>query len=315
MKLHLDHTPAQPGFEIGHASTLFLIGSCFSENIGARLQEHKFNTFSNPSGILFNPLSIHQSLSACLEQETIPEKYLLERGGTALSFLHHSSVNKPTAKELTAAIQEGNKTAHTFLKAADYLIITFGSAYYYHHKQLDTAVANCHKQPGHLFEKRLINTSEIISLYSALLEDLPAFNPKLKVVFTVSPVKYLRDGLVENNISKSTLLLSVHELTKRFSHCFYFPAYELVNDDLRDYRFYKPDMAHPSEQAIDYVWQKFSGCFFSEKTIDLNQRIAKLNAALNHRELHTNAAEAMKLKEFISRQKAEIAALAPELKF
>jgi hypothetical protein len=311
MKFHLNHTPADQGFKISHADTLFLTGSCFSENIGKLLHDSKFKTYSNPSGILFNPLSIYNSLDAMLHLKPFDENYLLARGDQYLSYLHHSSISRPGKAELAEAIRSENITAHNFLKHSNYLIITFGTAYYYRHLALNAAVANCHKQPGNLFEKKLVEVPGLVTLYSNLIQQLQSFNPKLKLIFTVSPVKHLKDGLIENNISKATLMLAIHTLTQHHTNCFYFPAYELVNDDLRDYRFYKADMAHPNELAIEYVWQKFSGCYFSDATQDLNQRILRLNMALNHRNLHNNSDESEKLKAFISRQKEEIRKINP----
>ena len=306
MKFHLDHIPAKPGFEIDHASKVFLTGSCFSENIGRLLQEHKFKTYANPSGILFNPVSIYHTLKNSIQLNTFDEKYLLNRGDLFLSYLHHSSVNSTDKNALTAKINAENETAHAFLKTADHLIITFGSAYFYEHINLNAAVANCHKQAGSLFEKTLPDANDIVCMYAELVKELQRFNPSLKLIFTVSPVKHLKDGLVENNLSKATLILSIHKLTGLFDNCFYFPAYELVNDDLRDYRFYKEDLAHPNEQAIDYVWQKFSGCFFNADTLQLNQKINRLNLAMSHRDMHGNIEESQKLQEFIARQKEEI---------
>lgn len=315
MKFHLDHIPAKPGFEIDHASKVFLTGSCFSENIGHLLKEHKFAAYPNPSGILFNPVSIYQTLKNSIHLTTFDKKYLLNRGGIFLSYLHHSSVNSADKEALAAKINAENEAAHAFLKNAGYLIITFGSAYFYEHTGLNAAVANCHKQAGNTFEKKLADASDIVYMYAELIKDLQQLNPSLKLIFTVSPVKHLKDGLIENNLSKATLLLSIHKLTGLFHNCFYFPAYELVNDDLRDYRFYKADMAHPNELAIDYVWEKFSGCFFNAKTLQLNQKINKLNLAMNHRHMNGNSEETEKLQDFITRQKEEIRKLNPGIEF
>ena len=167
-------------------------------------------------------------------------------------------------------------------------------------------VANCHKQPQQIFEKNILAVNEIVSAYSGLIKKLQSFNQKLKIIFTVSPVKYLKDGVIENNLSKSVLTIAIHELIKQHKSCYYFPAYELVNDDLRDYRFYKEDLAHPNDLAINYVWEKFSDTCFNQKTILLNKEINKLNLALNHKEMNTGSLEQKKLQDFISKQKEEI---------
>lgn len=315
MKLHLDYIPEKPGFYVSHSDRIFLAGSCFSENIGNLLEQHKFNVLSNPNGILFNPLSIATSLDNIINIEPADEKLFIERDGMFFSFLHHSSVNAHSKKELTDKIDLQNQDSLEFLKSVTQIVITFGTAYYYYHKTLNKTVANCHKQAQQVFEKRLLSVKEITTVYDKLLAQIHAINPNINIIFTVSPVKYLKDGVVENNLSKSVLLLAVHELVKQRSNCFYFPAFELVNDDLRDYRFYKEDMAHPNEQAINYIWGKFSECFFEKETIRLNGEIHKLNLALGHRKLHESKNGNKKLDDFISKQKAEIFKLNPAIVF
>ncbi len=309
MKLHLNHIPLKPGFEINHSNKLYLSGSCFAESIGGLLQEHKFETQVNPSGILFNPLSIYTNLADCLAQKQFDSNYLIEKGGEYFSFLHHSSVNNFSKDKLAEKINQTNSAVFKFIKEADYFIITFGTAFYYKHVALNTCVANCHKQSGNTFEKKLLTVGEITEQYHQLLNELAKINPKLKIIFTVSPVKYLKDGVEENNLSKATLLLSIHELIKNNVNCFYFPAYELVTDDLRDYRFYKEDLAHPNEIAIKYIWDKFSETYFNDKTKLLNQKINKLNIALNHKMLHNNTEESAKFKKHIEELNQEIKTL------
>lgn len=313
MKFNLNYTPQKPGFEINHSQKLLLTGSCFSENIGEWLKKYKFNVLNNPSGILFNPLSIYVQLKNCIANSKINPSQIIERGGEHFSFLHHSSVKESSAKSLVNEINIANELAHDFIKTSDFLCITFGSAYYYEHKQLNTVVANCHKQAGTLFEKKLVTVEEIINCYSEILDELKTLNPKIKVLFTVSPVKYLKDGIIENNLSKSTLILSVQQLVKKYSNCFYFPAYELVTDDLRDYRFYKEDLAHPNEQAVQYVWDKFSQTYFSDKTNLLNEKIGRLNTAQNHRMLHNNPEEIKKFKKHISELTEQILEIDPSI--
>lgn len=315
MRFHLNYIPQKPGFQIRHSDKIFLLGSCFSENIATKLQEQRFPTHSNPNGILFNPLSLAGSLEQLLSQKPPDEKFMIERDGVFFSYQHHSSIHDDDKQDLKKKINRLNKAGAEFLHQTDYLFITFGSAFVYHHIALNEPVANCHKQPGSSFEKRLLTVQQITETYSELIKKLRTFNPKLKLVFTVSPVKYLKDGVVENNISKSTLLLSVHEFVKKFDSCFYFPAFELLNDDLRDYRFYKADLAHPNDLAIDYVWNKFSECFFSESTLLLNKQIQALNQALNHRKLIANSEEAIKLNDFILKQKELIRKTNPEIDF
>ncbi|MBA3680471.1 MAG: GSCFA domain-containing protein [Bacteroidetes bacterium] len=315
MKFHLNYTSPKFDFEIDHNQKIFLIGSCFSENIGNLLDQHKFKAYSNPSGILFNPASIHQNLVDILNLKDLSDNYILTRDGIYYSYLHHTSINAPTANKLKEKADLETQKAHTTLKESDHLIITFGTAFFYHHLTSGQVVANCHKQPQQIFEKNLLAVNELVSAYSGLIKKLQIFNPKLKIIFTVSPVKYLKDGVIENSLSKSALILSIHELIKQHKNCYYFPAYELVNDDLRDHRFYKEDLAHPNELAINYVWEKFSETCFSPKTLALNNQINKLNLALDHREISAGSQEQQKLQEFIAKQKEEIKKLYPKIEF
>lgn len=306
MKLHLDYTPAPATFEITHKHRLLLSGSCFSQNIGALLTAHRFNTLCNPHGVLFNPHSLADSLRQLLNAGAPDTNLFLQRGNRHYSYLCHSAVQGANHELLAETLQAINLEGQNFLKSADVLVITFGSAYAYRHKLLDVIVGNCHKQAPALFEKELLSTAHIVQHYTALVAELQNFNPELKIIFTVSPVKHLRDGLVENTLSKATLLLAVHQLVKQCRACYYFPAYELVTDDLRDYRFYKEDLAHPTEQAIHYVWEKFSTCFFGEKTLRANARIAQLNRALQHKGSGNNPAEEAKLKQHLEQLTLEI---------
>jgi hypothetical protein len=314
MQFHLNYTPRESNYKLDHSKKIFLSGSCFSENIGEKLQERKFDVLSNPAGILFNPASIANYLQGVIANEFNEEKFLLERDGLYYHWMYHSSIHGNDKNEITEKIIFLKKQAHEFLKEADLLIITFGSAFVYRHLQLNRTVANCHKQPQHHFEKRMLGVEQIVRNYSVLVQHLQLFNPNLRILFTVSPVKYLKDGIEENSRSKATLLLSAHELVTKFSNCFYFPSYEIINDDLRDYRFYKEDLAHPNEQAVEYVWQKFSECFFGKRTFDLNEKISRLHRVLSHRIMNTESTENKKLDEFVQNLREELLHHEPILK-
>lgn len=315
MQFHLNYTPPKFDFTIDHHSKVFLIGSCFSENIGTLLSDYKFKTHSNPNGILFNPLSIFNCLNNIIDDKPFDENLILKRDDIFYSYLHHSSINSSNENDLKENINSENKKAHQFLNECDQLIITFGTAFLYQHIALNKTVANCHKQAATAFEKKCISVTEIIESYSVLIQKLQKFNPKLKLIFTVSPVKYLKDGIVENNLSKSTLILAIHELLIQNNNCYYFPAFELVNDDLRDHRFYKENLAHPNELAINYVWEKFSASCFNEKTMAINKQINKLNLAIDHREMNAGTQEKLKLQDFIAKQKEELKKLDPQINF
>ena len=222
MKFHLNYTPAKASFQISHKDSLLLVGSCFSENIGNLLRDSKFNASVNPGGILFNPSSIYSFLNAALNDEKIDENLLLERDGLFYSFLHHSSFSSSSKNELIEKINTETSNTNLFLKSTKVLIITFGTAFIYRHYKLKQTVANCHKQPTDTFTKELSEVDQIVDLYSNLIEKIKKINPSLKIIFTVSPVKHLKDGVELNNLSKSTLLLSIHKLVAQIKDCFYF---------------------------------------------------------------------------------------------
>jgi hypothetical protein len=274
--------------------------------MGNRLSNLRFNVSVNPNGILFNPVAISNCLSAAINQSQANEDHIISRDGLFFSYDHHSSFHSESRTELADKISKTNNTTLTQLTSCDYLFITFGTAFVYTLRGREHTVANCHKQPSSTFSKRLLEPEEIVNIYSDLIHELAQINPDLQIIFTVSPVKHLRDGVEQNSLSKSTSILAVHKLVARFNRCSYFPAFELVNDDLRDHRFYEKDLAHPTEVAIDYVWDKFIDCYFSDETKALNGQIEKLNLAEAHKPLfHTKDPDAA-LQEFILKQKEEI---------
>lgn len=285
MRFHLDLDTGLSPASIQHRQSLLLMGSCFTEHIGKRLGDLKFDCSSNPFGMVFNPESMQQALTRLLENKPFGEDELMEQQGSWLSLDTHTSFTKSSKEELLAQLNAVVAQWHTKLKTADWLMLTFGSAFYYEHQEQKRIVANCHKLPAKQFSKKMADPTAIIDSYTALLQKLRELNPGLKVMITVSPVKHLRDGVVENSLSKAVLSVAAHGIVKANDLCFYFPAYELVNDDLRDYRFYEADMAHPNQQAIDYVWQKFSGSFFDPASRPLLDRLAALNTAFRHRPL------------------------------
>jgi hypothetical protein len=285
MRFHLDLDTGTGPAAIQHRQKLLLTGSCFTEHIGQRLSDLKFDCHANPFGIVFNPESIRLALTRLLENRPFGESGLMERQGSWFSLETHTSFTKASKEELLATLNSLVAAWHGYLRTADWLILSFGSAFYYEHRELQRVVANCHKLPAKQFTKLMADPSAIIASYNELLKSLRSLNPDLKVMLTVSPVKHLRDGVVENNLSKAVLTVAAHGIANANEHCYYFPAYELVNDDLRDYRFYEADMAHPNQQAIDYVWQKFSGSWIDPAARPLLDRLAALQAAFRHRPL------------------------------
>ncbi len=219
MKFFLDHTPEKAQNGISHQSHILLLGSCFAENIGQYLLDLKFKTVVNPDGILFNPISIAKSLQAALNNEEVTESLLLQRDNVYCSYLHHSSISATDKGSLISKITASRKATNAFLKGAEFLILTFGSAFAFYHAATKQPVANCHKQPAAMFGKKLLRPEDIVSEYSQLIANLQKYNPNLKIIFTVSPVKYLKDGVEQNSLSKATLLLSVDLLVIAFEYC------------------------------------------------------------------------------------------------
>ena len=274
-----------------HSDKLLVMGSCFAEHIGGRLEQMKFRTVVNPYGVLYNPLSIAEALTRLIEQRPFTEEELHEfPDGGWNTWLHHSRYSHPDKQEALLAINTNMKKAWCQLTEANTLIITLGTAWVY--KLADTAmvVGNCHKVPERSFTRQRLQVREIVEALDAVIHRISKINPKLRVLFTVSPVRHLKDGLHGNQLSKSTLLLATDELCKLHpERCHYFPAYEIVMDELRDYRFYAEDMHHPSAQAIDYIWLRLAQCAFSTQTMQYLKEYEPIRKGLLHRPLQANA--------------------------
>lgn len=299
MNFHLQF-PIKPFSEkINYKQKMLFVGSCFAENIGELMQEQKFNAMLNPHGILYNPISLSVSLNRYINNEKLNETDLFFANELWNSWEHHSRYSNSSKQDCLNTINREIQQAHEQLKNANWLFVTFGSAYVYKHIERDSYVGNCHKVSQKKFEKKLLSAEEIVKEYTKLLERLKKNNPSLKTIFTVSPVRYIRDGMVENNLSKAHLLSAVHELVNKHSNCFYFPAYELVMDDLRDYRFYKSDLVHPNEQAIEYVFEKFREVIFDDETNLLYAEIKNIINAKKHRPVNEQAEAHKKFKNNI----------------
>ena len=280
MKFRTELTIPPLPFQIEHNHNIMLLGSCFSDHIGQFLFRGGFPVLSNPFGTLFNPFSIANSLRMSMLPERFSEDYIYQHEQWWVSFAHHGKFSKPTREALVAHIHTELEQSRQFLQKADFLFLTFGTAFYYVFKNRDLLVANCHKIPAKEFEKKRAAIAEIVTLYRELLQELKTFNPKLKILFTVSPIRHLGDGFHENQLSKSILHLSVDELLQCES-CYYFPSYELLLDDLRDYRFFAQDLCHPSPSAIEYICEKLMQTLCSPKTIE---KISQAERALKAKE-------------------------------
>lgn len=274
---------------ITHHHELLLVGSCFTENIGEKLNHYKFSTLQNPHGILFNPVSVAEALTDYVENKLYTEEDLFYLNEAWHSWKHHSRFSGVTKEDALQKINSSIAAAHQFLKTTDYVFITLGSAWVYilTEKAIiarkGAVAANNHKAPADWFRRRLMTPEEVLQALDNMIHRLFRFNPTLKIIFTISPVRHLREGAVENNRSKAALIQAVHHLVDKFDKLYYFPAYELVIDDLRDYRYYAEDLVHPNYFATQYVWEKLMNACMDEKTKRLMEEIHTINLAYHHK--------------------------------
>jgi hypothetical protein len=271
---------------IRYEDKILLTGSCFTEHIGGALRDWKFRTLQNPNGILFDPASVASSLISYIEPRCYTEDDLVFSNELWQSWQHHSVYSQVDRAECLRGINASQVRAHGFLREADWLIITLGSAFSYRLADGGMAVANCHRAPGQTFQKHLMTIEEIHTVLDGCLHQLLYFNPRLRVIFTVSPVRHIRDGVVDNNRSKARLIETVHHLVGKWDRLYYFPAYELVIDVLRDYRFYDVDMVHPNYPATAFVLEKFVRHCIDEPGQRLLEEVRKIVTARRHRPLH-----------------------------
>ena len=268
---------------IRHSERIALFGSCFAENIGKLLTENTFRCDVNPFGILYNPMSIAEALRQVLAKKEYGEADLFYAGGEWHSWLHHSDFSSDALDDCLAGINGRIRTLSDALPETDWMVVTWGTAYVYSLQATRQVVGNCHKQPDKLFFRRRLRVDEIVDTWKALLAALKEVNPKLKVLFTVSPIRHAKDGMHGNQLSKSTLLLAIDALCSDCPDCHYFPSYEIVMDELRDYRFYADDMLHVSGKAVEYIWSCFARCYFDKETRQVMDAWEEIRKGLEHK--------------------------------
>lgn len=283
MKLMLDIDIKSPKEKITYSDKIFLIGSCFTEHIGKRLEELKFSMLQNPNGILFDTLSVSKSLNSYVDLKKYGKADLFYLNELWQSWNHHSAFSGLDAAEVVYKINASQQKAHEHLKSCNWLFITLGSSFSYRLNENQQAVANCHRAPGQWFNKHLLSVEETMSALGESIEKLLVFNPGLKIIFTISPVRHIRDGVVENSRSKARLIEAVHSLVEKYGHIYYFPAYEIVIDVLRDYRFYDIDLVHPNYAATEFVFEKFQQSFIDEDALALMEEIKKISNGYKHK--------------------------------
>lgn len=268
---------------IVYSDKLLLIGSCFTEHISDRLSQHKFRVLQNPHGILFNPLSVAQSLDGYIDGKRYEQSELFLLNELWNSWDHHTRFSHTSVQAALDGINRSQEAATEFTRKADWIMITLGSAFQYFLKENGKHVANNHRAPAQWFEKRLLPIDEITAALSSTIEKLHAANPFARILFTISPVRHIRDGVVDNNRSKARLIEAVHQLCDKYAQAFYFPAYELVIDILRDYRYYDIDFVHPNYMATSYVWEHFAGACIAKDATGLMQQVHEIMTARAHK--------------------------------
>ena len=281
-KVHI----ASPKKSINYQEKIILMGSCFSENIGQKFTNAYFQTIQNPFGILYNPASISAAINTILSDKLFTKDRLTQHNDLWHSPLHHGIFSDSNQENCLKKINKSLIAAREFISETDVLILTFGTAWIY--EQNGEVVGNCHKIPAQQFTRRRLSCEEIVSDYKKLIGRLLKLQTKMRIIFTVSPVRHWKDGAHENQLSKSTLHLAIDELCRIFPDtCTYFPSYEIVIDELRDYRYYSEDMLHPNSIAVNYIWERFSEIYFDEESTKQKKELEQLHRDLTHRPIHS----------------------------
>jgi len=304
MKLYTSVDIAPSSKKIAYNDKILLLGSCFADNIGAKFGEHYFQTTVNPFGTLYNPASIRRSIDLSLSRNN--EHYMLQHNGLWHSMMHHGRFSHPDKDVLIARCEESQTLLRTALRDATTIIVTFGTSWVYRMDHM--VVANCHKMPAERFNRYCMSDSEIIESWFPLLDQIP----NKHWIFTVSPIRHIKDGLHANHLSKANLLHAIDVLianardlnpTSTYS---YFPAYEIMLDELRDYRFYAEDMVHPSQVAVDYIWQRFVDTYMTADTKNEMRTLHQLWCDRHHLLLHPDSDDAKKFVAKIEQRTQEL---------
>ena len=291
--------------KIGIEDCIFSIGSCFATEMHEKFSQGQIQSLNNPFGTIFNPFSIFQAIQQIYDAKEYQEKDLILANENYISLDHHSSFDSRYAHKSLDKINQNIEEANQFLQSTNFVIITFGTSYIYEFLPQNRLVANCHKIPQKFFEKRFLSHHELTDSINKTIEILKDIcKDDVQILFTVSPVRHTKDGIVENQLSKSKLLTAIHESISGKENCSYLPVYEILMDDLRDYRFYKDDLIHPNSQAVQYIWEKFGNAYFSEEVKDFITENYKIKAALEHR---PNDEKSPKYLEFLEKLKEKIA--------
>lgn len=304
--------------QIDYDSNVLLIGSCFAQNIGRKLDYFKFPIVQNPFGILFNPVAIENVIANAISGVDYTEDDIFEHQGLWHCFDAHSSISSDTKESTLNNLNAALGLMRKQLSKASHIVITLGTSWVYQLKQTDHIVANCHKIPQSEFDKRLLSVEEVIKCLMTIFKLIKHVNKNVAIIYTVSPVRHLKDGFVENTISKSHLITGLHQtlsFKNRPTGLSYFPSYELMIDELRDYRFYDRDMLHPNDLAIEYIWERFQQVFISQNSFPVMKEIDQIQKGLLHRPFNQNGEQHQLFLERLKQRIGTLQKTYPAIRF
>lgn len=302
-------------FLIDYSSKLVSLGSCFAENMGDKFDYYKFSTITNPFGIIFNPISLEKIILRSIHKKYFTEKDIFFHNEVWHCYEVHSELSNPDKAEFLTTLNQLIDTTNWHIEKATHCLITLGTSWVYKHIESDALVANCHKVSQKQFVKELLSVADVEASLKRIVSEIQVVNPNCKFIFTISPVRHSKDGFVENNVSKSHLITALYQFLSNTTSSIYFPSYEIMMDELRDYRFYAEDMLHPNQTAIDYIWMKFSENYINETEFETMQHVSEIQKALNHRPFNPNSESHLKFQDNLKQKVNAIVAKYPEMKF
>ncbi len=296
----------QPHNQIDYNSNILMLGSCFSENIGEKFNYFKFQSLQNPFGILYHPVAIENLILNAINEKVYGDSDVFYHNERWHCFDAHSDLSRNSKENLLKALNQAIKTTNQQINKSTHIIITLGTAWAYRFIETDTIVANCHKIPQKKFLKKIQSVKTIIESLEAVIEQIKSINPKASILFTVSPVRHIKDGFVENTQSKSHLISAIHQVVEPGKNIHYFPSYEIMMDELRDYRFYTADMLHPNHTAINYIWERFRSVWISTNENNTMQEVDSIQKTLNHRPFNPESEQYKDLIKQLDQRKNEL---------
>jgi hypothetical protein len=298
---------------IDYNSKVFLLGSCFAENIGEKFDYFKFQQYVNPFGILFHPIAIHNLVSNALQGKKYTEDDVFINNEQFHSFDAHSKLSQHTKSLLLHQLNAASQKTSHYLKQSTHVVITLGTAWVYRYIKTNKIVANCHKIPQQQFQKQILSVDVIVAALQSIIEQVKKVNPKVNFIFTVSPVRHIKDGFVENTQSKSHLIAALHKVLGDQSY--YFPSYEIMMDELRDYRFYNQDLLHPSPLAVDYIWDRFKTVWMADSAITIMTEVDTIQKGLQHKPFNPNSTAHLKFVQQLVERQITLTHQYPNIKF